>query len=241
MLPSATTLRCDWPGRSTAKSDIVGAARLIMRPWKRTSSPSRLIRNRLESKAADGSCHFGMRRVLRLAFVTTTSTRSWPRAWTLTRTGLAGSRCGAAVTEARVPAATAAMARPPPRRDLGEKRMCGSGVRARLAWVQMISATGGRRLCLPRKPCIKALSRNDLSRNDLSCNDLFCNGLSGATCPAMTCPGTTTARRGGPSRSSHVYGQFCDGVFSAKYSWLSALSRARVGSVSARFFAADWP
>lgn len=31
------------------------------------------------------------------------------------------------------------------------------------------------------------------------------------------------------------------GVFSAKYSWLSALLRAFGGSVIARFFAAAWP
>src|SRR5918993_913975 len=35
--------------------------------------------------------------------------------------------------------------------------------------------------------------------------------------------------------------QFCDGVFSAKYSWLSALSTAAAGSEIASAFAPDWP
>src|SRR5688500_4144153 len=35
--------------------------------------------------------------------------------------------------------------------------------------------------------------------------------------------------------------QGCAGVFSAKYSWLSALVMARLGSVLARFFAPAWP
>ncbi len=35
--------------------------------------------------------------------------------------------------------------------------------------------------------------------------------------------------------------QFSYGVFSAKYSWLSALRPAPAGSLIARFFAPDWP
>jgi hypothetical protein len=62
-------------------------------------------------------------------------------------------------------------------------------------------------------------------------------GARGVECPG---PGTTTARRSGPSRMPSV-AQFWNGVFSAKYSWLSALSTALVGLLIARFFAPVWP
>jgi hypothetical protein len=47
-------------------------------------------------------------------------------------------------------------------------------------------------------------------------------------------------KRAVPSSSKPV-DQFCAGVFSAKYSWLSALFNAWVGLLMARLFAADCP
>lgn len=50
---------------------------------------------------------------------------------------------------------------------------------------------------------------------------------------AVVLPGPARTMSGGADS-----GQFCDGVFSAKYSWLSALSSARAGSLAARLLAA---
>ena len=57
-------------------------------------------------------------------------------------------------------------------------------------------------------------------------------------CPWMD--GTPTMQVRG-TQSLSVQRQFCAGVFSAKYSWLSAFFTACVGLLSASDLAADWP
>lgn len=111
----------------------------------------------------------------------------------------------------------------------------GDGVESRGRMIGGVDDDGGRRGMSSRNPRPRQ-ARNSVRRT-------VAQNLARRNRRARKRP-AEAGRRHLPccdARTSRCGDQFWNGVFSAKYSWLSALSSALVGLLIARFFAPVWP